>query len=236
MAITVVDTGHAEGDGSGTTDSVSLTLSAGLTMLVVAYGSGEAANASGMTWNGVAMTSAISRTCTGACAAVWYLASPASGTHNLAWTLGNNIQAGAKYVTFSGSALTVGATNSDVNYTAPSCTVTTTGTGNGYVVDSVVTQANRADLLTVGAGQTDINTAWASTYYRGSYEAFAGGGNPSMDWTGATGGSAAHSAVEIDEAASGPANMKTADGLAAASVKTMNGLAIGSVKTVNGLA
>jgi len=38
--------------------------------------------------------------------------------------------------------------------------------------------------------------------------------------------------VDVDE---GPANLKTADGLAKASVKTFSGLAIASVKTVNGL-
>jgi hypothetical protein len=38
-----------------------------------------------------------------------------------------------------------------------------------------------------------------------------------------------------DGAASGPANLKTVNGLAKASVKTVNGLAIASVKTVNGL-
>lgn len=37
------------------------------------------------------------------------------------------------------------------------------------------------------------------------------------------------------ETAAGPANLKTANGLAKASVKTFNGLAIASVKTVNGL-
>lgn len=36
--------------------------------------------------------------------------------------------------------------------------------------------------------------------------------------------------------ASGPANVKTINGLAKASVKTLNGLAIASVKTINGLA
>jgi hypothetical protein len=41
--------------------------------------------------------------------------------------------------------------------------------------------------------------------------------------------------VEHAEAASGPANLKTLNGLAKASIKTINGLAIASVKTVNGL-
>jgi hypothetical protein len=41
--------------------------------------------------------------------------------------------------------------------------------------------------------------------------------------------------IELIFSASGPANIKTVNGLAIASVKTINGLAIGSVKTYNGL-
>lgn len=41
---------------------------------------------------------------------------------------------------------------------------------------------------------------------------------------------------EYYQAASGPANLKTVNGLAKASIKTIDGLAIASVKTYNGLA
>lgn len=201
MAIAVVDTGGKPGAGSGTSDTISVTLSSGCTMLILVFGGDEAANVSGVTWNGVSCTSAVAKTCTGAGMSIWYLANPSSGTHNVFYAHNNNRQWNFTYATFSGSATTIGANASDNGYTTSSCTVTTTGTGNGYCVDGVVNQANRSDLCTEGASQTRY-AAFGGTdnSIESSYKSFTGGADTTMSWTGNTGGTAAHAAVEIDEA------------------------------------
>lgn len=61
-------------------------------------------------------------------------------------------------------------------------------------------------------------------------------GSQTLQWTAAGNAGYAAGVLSLAPTASGPANVKTFDGLVAASVKTVNGLAVASVKTVNGLA
>ena len=96
------------------------------------------------------------------------------------------------------------------------------GTDGGNVVASTNVDNSRS---TYGGGYAAY----------GDSNAIASPGSFTMTWTG-TGPSNIIVFSIAPYVVSGPANLKTWDGLAKASIKTINGLAIASVKTVDGLA
>lgn len=106
---------------------------------------------------------------------------------------------------------------------------------NGSSV-STTTLANNATSIKDSTAQLQIGK-WTNLafYFNGKmnqvciWSSVLTSGNISTLYNGGTG-------IPYAATASGPANLKTYDGLAKASIKTFNGLAIASVKTFNGLA
>lgn len=138
------------------------------------------------------------------------------------------------------------AVYTDVNPTGqPDSSATNTASASTTFSLTTTTVADGCWLFGGSRNNTGVATAGAGTL------ALAGVGGQNMwDSNGATSpagsdslncerpGSSNWAGVVVSikpKQASGPANMKTWDGLATASVKTMDGLAIASVKTWNGL-
>ena len=90
-----------------------------------------------------------------------------------------------------------------------------------YVISCVYENGTETDLVQLGDDGDSPSHGGNECYYDGSWAYDAGYDVPFY--------------VYVDDAAGGPANLKTWNGLAKASIKTINGLAIGSVKTINGL-
>lgn len=131
------------------------------------------------------------------------------------------------------------------NAGAPSGTVL--GTSDNVTPDVWPTSSKKTYTLASPVSVTASTKYWivmkrtgadsTAAYYNIGGGAGAGGnwlkGNTTPTWTAQ---SVPIFADMFVVSASGPANVKTINGLALASVKTVNGLAIASVKTVNGLA
>lgn len=128
-----------------------------------------------------------------------------------------------------------------------------TGTGSATLVVGSVTPSENNEVVVVGLGFNESGTPISINggFTETSEQNFGSGNNyggamayliqttaaaAAPTWTrGANVGAMASRSATFKAAASGPANLKTAQGLAKASVKTIDGLAIASVKTVNGL-
>jgi len=238
MAI-AVDSNNAGTNGStGTSLTWSHTCAAGAVLIVTVMYQGNH-TALSITYNGVAMTKSSAVIYDGGdySASIWYLLSPSSGANDIVITKGNGKPIAGGSISFTGANTSaVGSHNTaSGNDTSATVTVTTTGSGNGYVVDCV----NGINTFTITGGQTAIGNypdfgGDSVNDGAASYEAYASGADPTASYS--------HSsqqwwivALEVMEAVTGPANVKTIQGLATASVKTVDGLAIASVKTINGL-
>ena len=163
----------------------------------------------------------------------WYRIAPDSGSNNIVVT-----QAGSSALSYGAISLTgcntspIGNINtaSGTGGSNPSITV---GTGNWAI--SMGTDNNSPND---GQTATSPQTQRYTRYTTGGSAAHTVGATNDTDNTvsfGSSFGTCYGAAVEILAPVSGPANVKTWDGLAIASVKVVNGLAIGSTKTINGL-
>lgn len=187
---------------TSTSTTISYTVNASTNVLAVSI-AGRSGSVSGVTYNGVALTQAIAKAQGISNAEVWYLLTPATGTHNVVITtssIENNFAVveilGASQTAIGGTG-TAGA-SSNANH---SVTVTVQGT-SGAVID-----ADRMDgvgcTISVDAGQTEMfNGSNGNGNNASSYETHSGS-NVTMSWT--RGGSCgtpswALAAVEFKEA------------------------------------
>lgn len=193
----------------------------------------------GVTYNGVAMTGSISVAPDSGpnyyYIKLWYLYAPATGANNIVATTSSGnvgIQAlsytGVSQSGFPDASATVAAgTSSPINGT-----VTVVATNSWMALFGSDGAANP----TAGTSTTQrgSGTPGGSGFFDSNGPLAAGSRTLQMTWTGGSTGNAA--VVSFAPAGgSGPANLKTWNGLAKASIKTMDGLAIASVKTWNGL-
>jgi len=136
---------------SGTTNvSFSHTCAANATLLIV--GCGERSVVSGVTYNGVAMTSATGAFNNGASnnSNIFYLLNPATGTNTVVVSHSSGATV-AIAMSFIGAGSISGATTATGNSTTPSVTITSTT--NSLVADWV--NHNQGAILTAtGTGQT----------------------------------------------------------------------------------
>ena len=144
---------------------------------------------SGVTYAGAAMTQAVVKDSNDYQTSIWYKVNPATGTNNFVATgtnLKDKVGGGISFI--QGDTSNIGATNSLIlpGTTADSSlTVTTTGTGNGFVIDCILVTGTKT--MVPGGSQTEIFDipsfgAGASTA-SASYQAYAGGANPSNSWS-----------------------------------------------------
>lgn len=197
----------------------------------------------GVTYNGVAMTRIYDSGDNGGANHVrnfcYYLVGPATGSNNvvISTNMANAFDnVGGTATSYSGAKQTGQpdsfSTSVSSGGSSPLTKSTTVVGSNCWLHGSIAITNNP----TVGTGTTE-RAEFASGLYFNTADSngTVGTGSQSLEWTWSGSLEYAAGVISIAAPVTGPANVKTVDGLAIASVKTVNGLAIGSVKTVNGL-
>lgn len=239
-----IDATSSAGNTSGATLTFSHTCATGAVLFVGIFSYQSTNEVWGVTYNGVSMT----RFYYGGGPVegkfgYFYLTNPDSGAHNIVCT--SNYSEGW----MAGSISLTG-----VNTSSPINSDAETGATSGKTVTSTVTADTNGFVLGIGMNWSDLNNTTAASITSGtsvkSYKiknknwgivgyitnAVTGSTDFTSVFTGGTGTHWSSSyAFATKNAVSGPANVKTINGLAKASVKTVNGLAIGSIKSINGL-
>jgi len=193
----------------------------------------------GVTWNGVSMTKIVVRQVTGdRFIALWGLASPAAGTNNIVVTSSesNFIGVAAVYYTGAQSATAADSSSSGTNTASPITVSTTTVADHAWLVAAASGVSEGAPSSWATGTSRDTGAGSHGTADSNGSKTPAGSYSLSANFAAFPSNNHAMVIMSIAPyAASGPASMKTWNGLAAASVKTMDGLAIASTKTWNGL-
>lgn len=132
-------------------------VSSGLNRLLVVQVSTEAAaTVSGITYNGVALTQAVTNTNGTLKSEQWYLIAPPVGTYNIIVSVTPNayITAGAETLNTVDQSSPIGVTQTATGTSLTPSLVLATGTDNSLVIDSLVT-GTLPIVYTAGAGQTE---------------------------------------------------------------------------------
>lgn len=170
------------------------------------------------------------------------LVNPASGANNVVVTIpaGSSYKIIAGAVSFSGVAQTsTYGTGAKAKATSGNPTLNVSSANGEVVIDACCITFDPTGTMTAGDGQTERYDRCEDISYWGLCGSTENGASTTtMSWTpSATTYDWVQCGIAIKPAvASGPANVKTYKGLAAASVKTCKGLAIASVKSKKGLA
>lgn len=242
MAIAFDAATYQENYSAGTSATKAFTTSGSDRFLVVScHSSTSSTPASAVTYNGVSMTqigSTITISPGVAWLSLWYLINPASGSNNVVATksAGENLSlAIASYTGVKQSGQPDASGSTTGSSTSPSRSITSIA-DNCWAIMAIAGDGT--------GGTLSSSTGWTkrdSAFTRGSIGDNNAAKTPagSISQTGTLSTSQAWGVIQITIApavASGPASVKTVNGLAIASVKTKNDLAIASVKTINGLA
>ena len=146
---------------------------------------GDAADPTGVTYNGDAMTKAKGKTQGNVNVTNWYKTAPASGTNNIVVTVGytaSDISLASQSFVGVQQDDPVGATGDAVNAGSTAPTVTPTTVAGQYVFDNMVAYGSGA--ASVGASQTQISTITTSGSHRGTTSReLATGTSTTMSWT-----------------------------------------------------
>jgi len=238
MAI-AFDAFTAGGFSSSTTHTYSHTCTGSDRILFVhGYTNSNSDLITGITYNGVAM-SFISKGSPsgGRYSYLYYLVAPATGANNVVITASSSTSLGGTSTSYTGASQSGqpdGTQSQLVTETNTDNTVVTTADNCWAVLTSIGAQATASTNTTLrGVGSTfgdakmfDNN---ADITPAGSYAmATTSGGAGAIQYL-----QASFAPVFVP---SGPANVKTYNGVASASTKTIDGVAIASVKTWNGIA
>jgi len=178
----------SSGSQGGTTSlTVAHTCSGPQRLLVVGVQieDGTAADPSGVTYNGDAMTKAAGKTQGDVNCSTWYKVAPATGANNIVVTIGysaRNVSLGAQSFVGVLQSDPVGTTAnaSHAGSTAPSVAATTVA--GQYVFDNMV--ALGSGTATVHASQTQISNLTVTSNHRGATSReLATGTSTTMSWT-----------------------------------------------------
>lgn len=238
MAI-AFDASSSKIGGNASSSTFAHTCTGSNLVLVVGVQADSAADPTGITYNSVAMTKATSILNSGIESSIWYLASPATGANNIVVTF-----AAAHYHNAFGISLTgcdttspVDGTNTGTGSTNDAAITVTTSVSGSWRVASVFHNRNSSRTAISGSTiRTDVLETTDS--FRGISVTEQAGATGAVS-LGETMGTASDgwwiAAMGVKAPVSGPANVKTWDGLAIASMKTLDALATGSIKTIIGL-
>ena len=183
------DAATAGAEVNSTTQTTSHTTGSGAKRFLVAavgYLNGSGQTVTGVTYNGVALTSTTAQSDgLGRAIQLWYLAAPASGANNLVVTMSATTDVNTGIVTYTGVDQSV-PISGHTCATADTAPVTLTVTSAaGDLVFSAITQAAGA-IGAVGAGQTErFRDSDANVSLAGSEE--AGAASVTMTWAGTAG-------------------------------------------------
>lgn len=227
---------------SSATISTSITLSHTCSgndrLLLVFIHAASTTTPSGVTYAGSSMTLVDSQQSSGGSEKLFLysIANPATGSNNIvASGLNSAFPTKVGGLSFTG---TNGQTNntqkSSHNLGTPGNAITVSSATGNMVACAVATPDGINDS---GAGAMTLTGATKryNSQAQGDGASADGASSVSISWVCSNAFRAAGIGVNIPVKVSGPANVKTVNGLAKASVKTLNGLAITSVKTINGL-
>lgn len=194
---------------------------------------------SSCTWNSVGLTFLQTQTGNGLNQTfTYYQFAPSTGSNSLVANASSGSDArimGASYTGVNQSALDGNGVTNQNNTTSYSPTAFTTTANNCWTVWAIENNSGDANSITTGNVRTSSGTG------RGLYDIGPQTPAGSSGVTGVTGSGFGAttdwwaSVVSIAPAASGPANLKTLNGIAKANIKTINGVAIASVKTYDGI-
>ena len=246
MAITFDAKSKGATTTAGTSLTVSHTVGSGNQNYVLIVGvvatasSGSAADPSGITYNGSAMTMIKDQACSSLRqkGSIWYINAPTAGTHNIVASYAANHCIGIIAASFYNVKQSSGLDTSS----AKAVDIFT------YSTSLSAAETNELVLAMAGSRNSLAATAWLDTSSQTAIDQeqyedvseclvmaykIAGSGTVTSTWT------ASYDTGEIVQVAfkylAPSTNIKTFNGLAYASTKTVNGVAIASVKTYNGL-
>lgn len=191
MAIAVDTTSNAQEASGATSKTFSHTCSGSNRVLVVSVMSSGSTDPSGVTYNSVALTKAVSNASPFNCS-IWYLASPATGANNIVVSFAASTKFGVGAVSFTGanidSPLGITGSNEDGTGSTTASVTVTTQKNNSYLVDAAAINGN--PTITLGGSQTSIvsqHNGGDNYDEYASYKATTTAGSATMQytWTGA---------------------------------------------------
>lgn len=206
MAITKSGTEARQQATLSTTNSFSLDAGTSPSLVTaVVIMRGIIATVTGVTYNGVAMTRAVTvDNGTALRTELWYLESPASGTNTLTASFGATVVSEVQAVAWAGTETTSSldqAVPASGNSATPSVSITPTT--NGQVIVGGIVHED-ATALTTGAGETALfnndNGAWVTS---SSYAIQTTAATQVVDWTAGSANIYAAVAASFKEAAAG---------------------------------
>lgn len=206
------------------------------------YEANAASDMTAMTYNAADMGTALGTTAFVAGSAgvetYWDLINPATGANNVTLSFSSGGAHVGWSMSFSGAAQSGqpdgSSWNGENSASTASYTMNVTVTAANSLLAAILFGA-AGNAITAGTNTTvgfdSVGTGEGATVYSSSAQS---AGAKTMNVT-STAQVFQSGTISIAPVASGPANVKTWNGLAIASIKTFNGLATGSTKTVNGL-
>lgn len=216
MAASIIGTTtFSSGDSASDPLTWSHTVASGTTVLVVtAGGAGSPVGASGVTWNGSALTKVKADSYNGAGAAdpwaeLWILENPTAATGNVVITPNDstpNAQTGTA-INLTGTPTTSSvdvSNNNSASSGSPTVSLTTTE-ANTFVIDSMAHRLG--GTITKDGTQTllkeyeDAHSGAGDVSWGTSYKEVASSGSTSMDWTTGGGDGWAHVAAAFKSSA-----------------------------------
>lgn len=155
-------------------------------------------NASGVTYNGVAMSQVVTPSSSNSDASIWVLLNPATGANNIVVTKASGEPVGIFGTSFTGATGYGATAKADGSSTTPSATVNTSRDA-GYVISGCVVQNDAA--ATYGGSGTELASNSATASFRATYQTFSSGADITNNWT-CTSNPWAVAGLEISNAAS----------------------------------
>lgn len=205
-------------------------------ILFVCVINNNSTGASGVTYNGVALTLLDTRTDAGGnIPELWYLIAPATGANNIVISMSGSCAIAGASSSYSGARQSAPAVFGDERAdSATTISKALTSTVDNSWIVSGATNNFAATSWTAGANTTFRSAAQWAGFCDGN-AAITPAGSATLVANLGSSASLIMLAAIVAPPPLGPANLKTFNGLAAASVKTINGLAIASVKSINGM-
>lgn len=196
-------------------------------------------NITGVTFNSDAMTKLIekSRGAGGFTSSIWFLAAPDVATGNIVVSLDGSVDVYAGAANYSGASQTAPTGDALKSFTSESASAATMNPVSIGDDSWAFTFARNLDgTILLGTNYLPFNAS--SVSFGDSNGGMGTAGTETVEPTTAiaTRWGGVVTAAFAPATASGPANVKTYNGVTAANTKTVNGIAIANVKTKNGIA
>ncbi len=218
---------------TGTTHTISYTITGSNPYLLVFIKGTTGDNVSAVSWNGVSMVQVAKQLLSGVAYCYAYsLKAPATGTHNVIVTKTNNTSTRVSIQSYSGVSQSSDYDSFNTG-TGSGLTVSTTVVATGcWLAGICILNQNNFPSLTSNTRTTRVDDGFQGLTADSNGTVATG----SQGWTVSNDLVDNESMIVLSFAPVPPTSIKTINGLGVASVKTVNGLAIASVKTWNGLA